>query len=84
MPEKITPRIAWIDLAKGIVIILMVLGHVIIGRMDLNKFIFIFHMPFFFIMAGFLLNLDKWGGGSKLQAVHNEIVQTSACAVLSS
>lgn len=62
MPEKISSRIAWIDFAKGVTIIIVVLGHVIIGRMDLNKFIFVFHMPFFFIMAGYLLNLDKWSG----------------------
>ena len=40
--------------------ILIVLGHVI--ERDYNKFFAIFRMPFFFIMAGFLLNLDKWGG----------------------
>ena len=38
----------------------MVLGHVVHG--DLQKFIFVFHMPFFFVIAGYLLNLDKWGG----------------------
>lgn len=61
MPEKITPRIAWIDLAKGIVIILMVLGHIIDTDTDLLKFIYVFHMPFFFVTAGYLLNLSKWG-----------------------
>lgn len=55
-------RIKWVDFAKGFVIILMVLGHVIIYTSDLCKFIYVFHMPFFFVMAGFLLNLDKWGG----------------------
>ena len=27
-----------------------------------------FHMPFFFVMAGFLLNLDKWGGAENFKA----------------
>ena len=59
MPEK-TSRIAWVDFAKGIAIILVVLGHA--SQDDLQKFIFVFHMPFFFVTAGFLLNLNKWGG----------------------
>lgn len=55
-------RIEWVDFAKGLVIILVVLGHSIPLSTDLSKFIFVFHMPFFFVIAGFLLNLDKWGG----------------------
>ncbi|MBR2775108.1 MAG: acyltransferase family protein [Selenomonadaceae bacterium] len=56
MPE----RIVWVDFAKGSAIILVVLGHFSEG--DLQKFIFVFHMPFFFVMAGYLLNFNKWGG----------------------
>lgn len=55
-------RIKWLDFAKGVAIILVVLGHVIKSDFDLYKLIFVFHMPFFFVTAGFLLNLDKWGG----------------------
>ena len=60
MPE----RIVWVDFAKGSAIILVVLGHFSEG--DLQKFIFVFHMPFFFVMAGYLLNFNKWGGGREL------------------
>ena len=66
MAEKISPRIAWVDFAKGLVMILVVLGHATVYDIDLNKFIYVFHMPFFFIMAGFLLNLNKWGGCIKI------------------
>ena len=59
-------RIAWVDFAKGVAIILVVLGHATQG--DLQKFIFVFHMPFFFIMAGFLLNFEKWGGVENYKA----------------
>ena len=55
-------RITWLDFAKGVAIILVVLGHVIKHGTDLYKIIFVFHMPFFFVTAGFLLNLDKWSG----------------------
>ena len=55
-------RIEWVDFAKGFVIILVVIGHVIPFGSKLREFIFIFHMPFFFVMAGYLLNTAKWGG----------------------
>ena len=43
--------------------ILVVLGHTTVYDSDSNKFIYAFHMPFFFVMSGFLLNVGKWGGG---------------------
>ena len=61
-----TQRLEWIDFAKGVVIIFMVLGHAISNGV-LQKFIFVFHMPFFFVMAGFLLNFDKWGGAENFR-----------------
>jgi len=64
-------RIGWIDFAKGVAIILVVWGHTVTD-VDVNKFFAAFRMPFFFVMAGFLLNLDKWGGGRKLQRFFGE------------
>lgn len=55
-------RIGWIDFAKGLVMIAVVQGHTIYHFTPENGFLAIFRMPFFFIMAGYLLNLDKWGG----------------------
>ncbi len=46
-------RIGWIDITKGIAIILVVLGHSLIG-LKINDFIFSFHMPIFFIASGLL------------------------------
>lgn len=63
-------RNSTIDIAKGIVIILMVIGHA--GCPDeLYKFIYSFHMPLFFILSGYFLSeksligtrsfvLNKW------------------------
>lgn len=47
-PQK---RIEWIDLAKGIGMILVMLGH---AKMPsyLGKFIYSFHMPLFFFLSG--------------------------------
>ena len=46
-------RIGWIDITKGIAIILVVVGHTLIG-LKLNDYIFAFHMPVFFICSGIL------------------------------
>lgn len=56
-------RIAWVDFAKGFIMIAVVFLHASIPDTAVNKFLGSFRMPFFFVMAGFLLNLDKWGGG---------------------
>lgn len=47
-------RIDWIDYAKGLGIILMVMGHYQYLNSDINKWIFSFHMPLFFLISGFL------------------------------
>lgn len=61
------PRFAWLDMARGIGIILVVVGHALggiidspigLGRLDLrNAFlvIYIFHMPLFFMLSGALV-----------------------------
>ena len=58
--EKKLNRLQWADFAKGVAIILMVTAHVIHQETDLIAFIYTFHMPFFFVMAGYLLNTEKW------------------------
>ena len=60
-------RINWIDFAKGFAIISVVLGHALDDDFSLCVLIYIFHMPFFFILAGYLLNLDKWGGAENFK-----------------
>ncbi len=49
----------WIDAVKGFVIILVLLGHVEIPHL-LHKLIYAFHVPFFFIVSGFLYNQTKY------------------------
>lgn len=51
-------RVQWLDVAKGITIILMVLGHTSIPE-RLSNFIFAFHMPLFFIASGLCTNWAK-------------------------
>lgn len=51
-------RILWLDIAKGLTIILMVLGHTSIPEFA-SRFIWAFHMPLFFIASGWTTNWEK-------------------------
>ncbi|WP_154062153.1 acyltransferase family protein [Klebsiella michiganensis] len=44
----------WIDNVKGIGILLVIAGHILSGA--ISDIIFIFHMPLFFFLGGFLLS----------------------------
>lgn len=49
MPKK---HISWVDGAKGVAILSVVLGHI---ATPLTNFIFSWHMPIFFFLSGFFL-----------------------------
>lgn len=63
------PRIKWLDIAKGIGIILVVFGHVVTNGITSNLIdkestaslltntIYLFHMPLFFFISGYLFKL---------------------------
>lgn len=51
-----TYRVKWIDLCKGIGIIVMVWGHVGIQQILGAQYIHAWHMPIFFIISGYLFN----------------------------
>ncbi|WP_195202481.1 acyltransferase family protein [Phocaeicola massiliensis] len=52
-------RIDWIDIAKGIGIFLMVMGHTSIPKLG-GHWIYSFHMPLFFFLSGFLFQSGKY------------------------
>ncbi|HCC6422697.1 acyltransferase family protein [Klebsiella pneumoniae] len=52
MGKDIFSRFDWVDTLKGIGIILVVAGH-IFGSY-ISGFIYLFHMPLFFFLAGYL------------------------------
>ncbi len=54
-----TPRIKCIDIAKGIGILLVIIGHVLPGTY-LAKVIYSFHMPLFFFLSGVCYNRTKF------------------------
>ena len=56
--KKMNERDTFLDFCKGIAIFLVVLGHVLEKSMhqmnSLYDFIYLFHMPFFFMLSGYL------------------------------
>ena len=48
-------RIAYLDMARGIGMILVVMGHIEYVNMSLLQFIYAFHMPLFFLISGILI-----------------------------
>lgn len=53
-------RIEWLDIAKGITIILMVLGHSSIPK-PISNWIWSFHMPLFFFASGICTVFERTG-----------------------
>ncbi len=51
-----TRRIHYIDMAKGIGILLVVFGHSAFPTAEMNRWISSFHMPLFFLLSGILLS----------------------------
>ena len=67
---ELNRRVTWIDTAKGYGIILVVVGHICLGAADggLSWFIFLFHMPLFFILSGLLMKAEPVGIGLRKKA----------------
>ena len=49
-------RYLFIDVARGISIICIVLGH--LGVSSINRFVFTFHVPVFFLLSGYFTNAE--------------------------
>lgn len=58
-------REVWVDIAKAIAIIAVVIGHIEVNFTDigwlpsLSRFIYLWHVPVFFMIAGFFIRDDK-------------------------
>lgn len=50
-------RIRYIDIAKGIAIICIILGH--LGSSEINRIVYTFHVPIFFLISGYFFNDRK-------------------------
>ncbi len=65
-----------IDIAKGIGMICLVLGHLFIIGSDSFKMIFAFHMPLFFFLSGFLFIPSKYPPKKFFQSKIGKLVLT--------
>jgi fucose 4-O-acetylase-like acetyltransferase len=53
-------RINWMDIAKGLGIVLVIIGHTGSSSSSLTTYIFSFHMPLFFFISGYLFSVGKY------------------------
>ena len=55
------PRIDYIDSARGLAILFVLIGHLCSLKYGLGQYFYSFHMPMFFIISGMLLSYnDSW------------------------
>lgn len=54
-----TKRLSWIDICRGIGILLVVYGHALDGN-GLRYLIYAFHMPLFFFLSGIVFHHKKY------------------------
>ncbi len=47
-------RLEWLDVSKALGVYLVILGHLVIFNYHTFRFIFAFHMPFFFLASGYV------------------------------
>lgn len=57
--EEKPVRLTRIDIARGIAIFLVVLGHALPTGGDAKRYVYYFHMPLFFLISGLLLKAEK-------------------------
>ncbi len=60
MSANESKRLDWIDVSKAFGVSLVILGHLVIFNYHTFRFIFAFHMPFFFVVAGFVWKEKPW------------------------
>ena len=54
------------NIVKGIGIILVVVAHL---WLDMTRYLYIFHLPLFFFISGYLYNEDKYGDDPYLHLI---------------
>lgn len=62
---EMTKRLVFIDVAKGVAILLVVIGHIVQHNLvgdsahSIFNFIYGFHMPLFFFLSGYVASLSR-------------------------
>lgn len=76
-------RDEWVDVARGLGLILVVFGHLLYGGTweDVNRAIYSFHMPMYFILSGFVAHPRKETFRSYVKRKFYELVLPSAAFI---
>lgn len=70
--HEMNKRIHWIDVSRGIAMVLVVLGHIGMKN-SFTQWIYSFHMPLFFMITGLTPNLiNKNCVGGVLSLLYGE------------
>lgn len=75
-------HLLWLDMAKGIAIALVILGHCLDYDNPLRDLIYSFHMPIFFVLAGFTMRPKKRSVVLKTSFERLLVPYLLVCAVL--
>lgn len=52
-------RLIWIDTAKGIAILMVMWGHIVVKHDALYRWITTFHVPAFLVITGYLYGIKQ-------------------------
>lgn len=80
--RQIKDRIRYVDIAKGIGMVLVIWGHIRETGLG-NAMIYAFHMPMFFILSGMLFSKEKYTSVGQLirKRVHTLLIPYSIYSV---
>jgi fucose 4-O-acetylase-like acetyltransferase len=53
-------RLAYVDIAKGVAMLLVIIGHCSYSEKILVGWLYSFHMPLFFALSGFTFRPEKY------------------------
>lgn len=57
--ETVNKRLAWLDVAKGLTMLAVIVGHTAGGSTLTHDIIYSFHMPLFFLLSGYTMKPAK-------------------------
>ncbi len=73
-------RIVWLDAARGIGILLIIVGHIIPMTLPFSHFIYSFHVPLFFFLSGMVLQKRHMSSAAAGQMGITGAVETGTSA----
>jgi len=82
MNNTLLKRDSWADILKAIAIVSVVIGHTLYTG-NVFKAVYLFHLPLFFFVAGYLFNFSRYEGNSELLIARSAKRLLVPCVVMS-